>query len=83
MPCYNAPLNAALQEDVPPGMHGRVFSMVQIASACALPLGTVLFGPLADVLSVQAILAGTGLAVVGFALVFWWRFFRRETPPKP
>lgn len=68
MPCYSAPLNVLLQENVEPAMHGRVFSMVQIANACALPLGTCIFGPLGDIISVQTILFFCGFAVVLFAL---------------
>lgn len=68
MPCYNAPVNVSLQENVEHEMQGRVFSIVQIANACALPLGTIIFGPMADIISVQTILLFTGSAVVIFAL---------------
>lgn len=68
MPCYNAPVTVILQENVEPTMHGRVFSIVQIANACALPLGTIIFGPIADIINVQTILIINGLAVLGFAI---------------
>lgn len=71
MPCYNAPVNVLLQENVEPSMQGRVFSIVQIANACALPLGTIIFGPMADIISVQTILIFTGFAVVSFAIFSW------------
>lgn len=73
VPCYNAPITVLLQEKTDQAMQGRVFSMVQIASASALPLGTLLFGPLADRMSVQTILIINGLAVVLFALFFFMR----------
>ncbi|MGI6199916.1 MAG: MFS transporter [Christensenellales bacterium] len=63
-PCYNAPITVLIQERVAPEMHGRVFSLMQIASSCALPLGMVFFGPLADLAPVQAILIGCGAAVM-------------------
>lgn len=63
-PCYNAPITVLIQERVAPEMHGRVFSLMQIASSCALPLGMVFFGPLADWVSVQALLIGCGTAVM-------------------
>ncbi len=68
LPCFNAPATAALQEYSDAGMHGRVFSMVQIANACAMPLGTLLFGPMADYVSIQSILLVNSLLVVLYAL---------------
>lgn len=64
MPCYNAPITVMIQEKVEPAMHGRVFSFMQISNSCALPLGMLIFGPLADVVSVQAILLCVGSVVV-------------------
>lgn len=69
MPCYNAPLNVSIQENVEPEMQGRVFSMIQIANSCALPLGTLIFGPLADAIAVQTILLYAGISVVVFAII--------------
>lgn len=67
MPCYNTPVTVLFQEKVEPSMQGRVFSILQIANACALPLGTVIFGPLADMFPVQRLLSFGGAAVVLFA----------------
>ncbi|MBS1370013.1 MAG: MFS transporter [Lentisphaeria bacterium] len=67
MPCFNAPLTALLQEKVEPEMHGRVFSLVQVSNSCALPLGMVLFGPLADFFPVQALLVLAGGLVVALS----------------
>lgn len=71
MPCYNAPVQVFFQENVEEEMQGRVFGMLQIANACALPFGTVLFGPLADIISVQTILILTGIVVVLYAIKEW------------
>lgn len=71
MPCYNAPVQVFFQENVEEEMQGRVFGMLQIANACALPSGTVLFGPLADIISVQTILILTGIVVVLYAIKEW------------
>lgn len=64
MPCFNAPINVMIQEKVETAMHGRIFSIMQIANACALPLGTVIFGPMADIIKVNTILIWAGLAVI-------------------
>lgn len=74
-PCYNAPITVTIQEKVIPEMHGRIFSFMQIATSCALPLGMVLFGPLADIFSVQSLLLVSGAVVVVIsALVYGTSF---------
>ncbi|WP_445668191.1 MFS transporter [Paenibacillus sp. FSL F4-0125] len=64
MPCFNAPLTVMLQQNVEPKLQGRVFSLVQVTNSCALPLGMVLFGPLADRVQVETILLLAGIAVI-------------------
>lgn len=64
MPCFNAPITALLQEKVDPAMHGRIFSLVQVANCCALPLGMVLFGPLADHFRIEHLLVMAGILVL-------------------
>ncbi|MGE7610673.1 MFS transporter [Paenibacillus sp. NPDC101420] len=68
MPCFNAPLTVLLQQNVDPDMQGRVFSLVQVTNSCALPLGMVLFGPLADSVQVETILIFAGIVVIMCAL---------------
>ncbi|KAA1191546.1 MFS transporter [Paenibacillus sp. B2(2019)] len=68
MPCFNAPLTVLLQQNVDPDMQGRVFSLVQVTNSCALPLGMVLFGPLADSIQVETILLLAGITVIMCAL---------------
>lgn len=60
MPCFNAPVTALLQEKVEPEMHGRIFSLVQVANCCSLPLGIALFGPLADHFRIEHLLILSG-----------------------
>ncbi|MBS9432318.1 MFS transporter [Photorhabdus hainanensis] len=70
-PCFNAPITAVFQERVEPEMMGRVFSLVQIALSCSLPLGMVLFGPIADYISIQSLLmVSGGLILLTGALFF-------------
>lgn len=70
-PCYNAPITVTIQEKVPQEMHGRIFSFMQIATSCALPLGMTVFGPLADLVRVQVILIGAGIVVALLSLGIW------------
>lgn len=78
-PCYNAPMTVSIQEKVPFEMQGRVFSFMQIATSCALPLGMTVFGPLADTIRVQWILIGCGVLVAILSLAAWnTRYFLKS-----
>lgn len=70
-PCYNTPITVTIQEKVPSEMQGRVFSFMQIATSCALPLGMTIFGPLADIIRVQWILISGGVLIVFLSLILW------------
>jgi len=72
VPLFSAPFMTIIQETVKPELHGRVFSYVGIVMALATPLGMVVFGPLADVISVQLLLIVAGIVmivVMGVAIV--------------
>jgi DHA3 family macrolide efflux protein-like MFS transporter len=64
VPLFSAPFMTLVQETVEPEMHGRVFSYVGIVMALATPIGMTLFGPLADVMSVQSLLVMGGVATI-------------------
>lgn len=69
MPCFNTPLQVFIQEQVTPIMHGRIFSLLQIVNACSLPLGTMLFGPLADRISVSSIFMICAIFVIIYGMI--------------
>ena len=64
VPLFSAPFMTLVQETVEPEMHGRVFSYVGIVMAMAMPLGMTVFGPLVDVISVQAMLVIAGILTI-------------------
>ena len=71
VPAFSTPSMTVLQETVEPEMQGRVFGFVGIVMAVAMPLGMVIFGPLADRFTVESLLVVAGLAlfvVVALAL---------------
>lgn len=70
-PCYNTPITVTIQERVSPEMYGRIFSYMQIATSCILPLGMVVFGPLADVIQIQWMLLSNGFIIVFISLFLW------------
>jgi MFS transporter, DHA3 family, macrolide efflux protein len=71
VPLFSTPFMTLIQETVPADKHGRVFSYVGIVMALATPVGMSIFGPLADVVSVQVLLVIAGIAmavVMGIAI---------------
>ncbi len=67
LPSISTAQTVYIQEITEPDVLGRVFSIVQIMAASAMPVAILLFGPLADVVSVQLlmIISGVLLAAVG------------------
>ncbi len=64
VPLFSAPFMTLVQETVDPDKHGRVFSYVGIVMALATPIGMTVFGPLADIVSVQTLLVVAGVATI-------------------
>jgi DHA3 family macrolide efflux protein-like MFS transporter len=71
VPFFSTPSMTVLQETVEPERQGRVFGFLGIVMALAMPIGMVVFGPLADVVSIEVLLVAAGLltfVVVGGAV---------------
>ena len=68
LPIVNAPAVTLLQERVETKYMGRVFGIMTMISTSMMPLGMVIFGPLADKISVDVILLGTGVAMILIAV---------------
>lgn len=65
VPAFSTTSTTMLQQTVEPEMQGRMFGLLGIVMAVAMPIGMAAFGPLADVVSVEAVLiAGGALTVV-------------------
>lgn len=64
VPYFSTPSMTLLQEKVEPERHGRVFSIMGIVMAIAMPLGMVVLGPLADVFSIESLLVICGVLMV-------------------
>lgn len=72
-PCYNSPITVSIQETVEPEMQGRIFSFMQITNSCALPLGMIFFGPLADITNIQSLLIVSGILVFSISIFVYLR----------
>ena len=69
MPAFNSPVNALLQEKVAPDMQGRVFSIVQIGFVGVMQLGMVIYGPLADIVSLKLLIVINGVLLLIMGIV--------------
>ncbi len=72
IPFFNTPSGVLLQDHVEGDYLGRVFSILTMISTSIMPLGMLLFGPLAELVRIEwmlvatgALMAGLGLAVLG------------------
>lgn len=61
MPFWSASTTTLLQEMVKPDMHGRVFGVQQLIMNTVMPVGMLVFGPVADVITVEALLVMASL----------------------
>ncbi len=71
VPFFSTPSTTLLQETVEPERQGRVFGFLGIVMALAMPLGMVVFGPLADAVPIEWLLVAAGVLtflVVGGAV---------------
>lgn len=63
MPIFNTPTMTIIQEKVDPNYLGRVFGVFGMISTSMMPLGMLVFGPLADLVQVEQLLIWTGIAM--------------------
>jgi DHA3 family macrolide efflux protein-like MFS transporter len=63
MALLNTPATVMLQSAVDPAFMGRVFSVFGMITNIMFPVGMLVFGPLADIISLNTILIGTGIVV--------------------
>ena len=70
MPIANTPAITLLQEKIDPEYIGRVFSLINMVSSLAMPLGLIVFGPLADIIGLNLLFILTGSAQILVCIVF-------------
>jgi DHA3 family macrolide efflux protein-like MFS transporter len=64
MPLHMTPTTVMLQERVDPDYLGRVFSVSTMLSTSLMPLGMLIFGPLAEVVTIETLLLVTGAPTI-------------------
>ena len=68
---YNAPNMTLLQEKVAPDYLGRVLSVFTMLGSVAMPLGMLFFGPLGDIVNINLLMIGTGIATLFLGTIFF------------
>ena len=69
MPIFNTPSMTIIQTQIPANAMGRVFSVIAMVNGLAMPLGTLLFGPLGDIIKIEILLIATGALIIVCGLV--------------
>jgi MFS transporter, DHA3 family, macrolide efflux protein len=64
MPMFNIPATVLLQQKVEGDFLGRVFGVFGMIASSMMPLGMLVFGPIADIIKIEWLLIGTGLLLV-------------------
>lgn len=72
MPIFNTPAIVLLQEKVEHDYLGRVFGVLSMISSSVMPVGMLLFGPIADIIDIGWLLIITG-ALLSFQTIFMFR----------
>lgn len=68
VPIFNTPGTVLLQEKVEAEFLGRVFGVMGMISTSMMPLGMLLFGPIADFIKIEWLLLGTGILIIILAV---------------
>lgn len=64
MPIFNTPTNVLVQEKVEESYLGRIFGVFGMISTSMMPIGMLIFGPIADVIAIEWLLIGTGVLIL-------------------
>ena len=68
MPIFSTPGTVLLQEKIEEEYLGRVFGVMGMISTSMMPLGMLIFGPIADFVRIEWLLVGTGVFIIILAI---------------
>lgn len=69
MPILNTPATVLLQEKIEEDYLGRGFGVMGMISTSMMPIGMLIFGPLADMVKIEWLLIGTGAFIMCLSLL--------------
>ncbi|EOS57159.1 MFS transporter, DHA3 family, macrolide efflux protein [Paenibacillus barengoltzii G22] len=64
MPAFNTPTMTMIQEKVDESYLGRIFGVFSMISTSMMPIGMLIFGPIADAIAIEWLLIATGLLIL-------------------
>ncbi|MDF2556339.1 MAG: transporter [Bacillales bacterium] len=64
VPFYSSPTVTTIQQSVESDKLGRVMSFYGIIASAAIPVGMMVFGPLADIVKIEYLMLGSGVALI-------------------
>jgi MFS transporter, DHA3 family, macrolide efflux protein len=64
MPIFNTPTTVLIQEKVDENYLGRIFGVFGMISTSMMPIGMLIFGPIADMIEIEWLLVGTGVFIL-------------------
>lgn len=70
VPLYNTPSMVLFQTRVDAAYMGRVFGVFSMVTSLVMPAAMLLFGPLGDVVPIDWLMIGSGIAIVLLAIPF-------------
>lgn len=71
LPIYSTPAMVILQSKVEEAYMGRVFSVMAMIQTSMMPLGMIVFGPMADYIAIEFILILTGVLMAVMSVLLW------------
>jgi DHA3 family macrolide efflux protein-like MFS transporter len=83
MQLYNIPSMTLMQTRIDPVYMGRVFSVFGMVSSLVMPAGMLIWGPLADMVSIRYLLIATGAVMAVAAIPFLSSKALREAGKPP
>ncbi|WP_409273383.1 MFS transporter [Neobacillus sp. SCS-31] len=69
MPIFNTPTTVLLQEKIEEDYLGRVFGVMGMIATSMMPIGMLIFGPIADIIKIEWLLIGTGVFIIVLAIL--------------
>lgn len=69
MPIFNTPFTSLIQQKVAEDYLGRVFGVFGMLVSVMMPLGMLIFGPLAEFVRIELMLVATGLLIVVLSFI--------------
>jgi DHA3 family macrolide efflux protein-like MFS transporter len=78
-PMFNVAMMSLVQEKVEGAFMGRVFSVLGMLTSALVPVSMVIFGPLSDVVSLNALFVLNGVVMIGLGLPFFMSKTMRES----